>query len=85
MAMTGAERQRRFRHRKVVAGKLGDGSLVTRDRLDVMIDGGARYNLEVLARLWGVTLRAAVERVVAEARQKARDTDPHAWDEAFQG
>lgn len=63
MPMTPAERQRAYRQRK-----LADG---TDARLDVLVSASAAAALQRLARHHGISQRAMLERVLADAEQAA--------------
>jgi hypothetical protein len=59
--MTAAERQRAYRQRKIADG--------TDSRLDVVVSAGAAAALQRLARHHGISQRAMLELVLAQAEQ----------------
>lgn len=59
MAQSAAERQRAYRQRKLTEG--------TDARLDVVVSASAAAALQRLARHHGVTQRAMIEKVLADA------------------
>jgi len=59
MAKTAAERQREFRQRKLTEG--------TDARLDMVVSASAAAALQRLARHHGISQRAMLERVLADA------------------
>jgi hypothetical protein len=77
MAKTAAERQREYRqrHLKDVDGKL--------ERLNLLIDVAAKARLDRLASHYGVTKRAALERVLAEAERRLLDALSHKEQTAY--
>lgn len=67
MAMSNAERQRRYRERHLKNLEAGA------ERINVVADLQAKLALERLARYWGLTQRATLELVLSEAQRQVLD------------
>jgi len=65
MTKTNAERQVEYRARQQELGNMGD------QRLNTMIDLSATYGLERLAKCYGVTKKAMLERLIWDAESNA--------------
>ncbi len=66
MAMTNAEKQANYRQRKI---KEGDG-----ERLQAVISLHAKLAIERLARHYGITQAALIERLAMDEQKRVTDT-----------
>jgi hypothetical protein len=71
---TNAERQAAYRQRH-----LQDAD-ASGERLNVVVTVQAKAQLGRLARHWGISQRAALEKVLAEAESKAGRSAKYPWD-----
>lgn len=82
MAKTNAQRQALYRQRRPYSGTDGNGER----RLALWVDTGTALALERLACHEGLTQRAVLERLVAEADREVEarlDIDSPAWGKYF--
>ncbi len=79
MAKSNAERQAKYRSKRLESGKNGDGEL----RLNLWVNTGVALGLARLARCYGVTKREMLERLVLAADQNVvaeLELDSPEWD-----
>ncbi|KAA6184102.1 hypothetical protein F2Q65_13605 [Thiohalocapsa marina] len=73
MALSNAERQRRYRERM----REIDTDDTPQVKLNAVVDVSTKARLKRMAVYWGITQRAALERIIGEAERAVVDALPH--------